>query len=162
MGSSTFETAGGLYYRSGFDTQFADFLRKVLPQPAPPKAPQRLPSPEQRPKIETVEIAETPQQTLVARRPEPPSASTSYEVSKRWASSGSDAVETSNSDDAEQGAYEISSPYLNTVRFLDKQYGIRRAGNTLMIGGVPITAHEKGDLSIGGRVAKVRGVFGSS
>ena len=58
--------------------RFADFLRKVLPQPTPPKAPQRLPSAKQRPKIVTVELAETPRQTLVAQRPEPPSASTLY------------------------------------------------------------------------------------
>ena len=32
---------------------FADFLRKVLPKPTPPKATQRLPLAEQRPKIET-------------------------------------------------------------------------------------------------------------
>jgi hypothetical protein len=30
------------------------------------------------------------------------------------------------------------------MRFLDKHYGIRRDGNTLMIGRNPITAHEKG------------------
>ena len=49
--------------------RFADFLRKVLPQPTPPKAPQCLPSAEQRPKIETVELTETPRQTLVAQPP---------------------------------------------------------------------------------------------
>ena len=87
-------TAADLMHR------FADFLRKVLLQPTPPKAGQRLPSVEQRPEIETVELAEKPQQTLVAQRPEPPSASTSYEVSKRRASRGSVAGETSDSDDA--------------------------------------------------------------
>ena len=56
---------------------FADFLHKVLPQPKPPTTGQRLPAVEQRPEIETVELAEKPQQTLVAQRPEPPSASTS-------------------------------------------------------------------------------------
>ena len=130
--------------------RLADFPRKVLPEPAHTKAPQRLPSAVQRPKIETAETAETPQHILVARRSDPPSASTSYEVSKRRGSSGSDAAETSDSDDAEQGAYEVSSPYLNTLCFLDEQYGIRRVGNTLMIGGTPITAHEKGNLSVGG------------
>ena len=45
--------------------RFSNFLRKVLPRQAPHKAAQRLPSAEQRPKIETVELAETPRQTLV-------------------------------------------------------------------------------------------------
>ena len=73
-------------------------------------------------------------------------------------SSDSAAAETSNSDYADG----VPSPYLNSVRFLAEQYGIRRFGNTLMIGDVPITVHGKGDLSIGGRVSKVRGVFGNS
>ena len=46
--------------------RFADFLRKILPRPAPQKAQQRLPTAEQRPKIETVDLAETPRKTLVA------------------------------------------------------------------------------------------------
>ena len=83
-------------------------------------------------------------------------------MSKRWHGRGRDAAETSDFDEPEQGAYEVSSPYLNTVRVLDEQYGIRRVGNTLMFGGVPITALEKGDISIGERVSKVRGVFGNS
>ena len=140
--------------------RFADFLRKVLAQPTPPKAGQRLPSIEQRPEIGTVELAETPLHTLVAQRPEPPSASTSYEVSKGRASSGSVVAETSDSDDAEQGVYEVSSPYLNSVRFLDEQYCIRRVSSTLMIGDVPITVHEKSDLSIGGtRFRGRRGIW---
>ena len=55
--------------------------------------------------------------------------------------------------------YEVSSSYLNTVRFLDEQYDIRRDGSILMVGSAPITTYEKGDISIGGRVSKVRGVF---
>ena len=85
----------------------------------------------------------------MAQRPEPPSASTSYEESKRRASSGSAAAETSDSDYAEQGVCEVLSPYLNRVRFLDAQSGIRRVGDTLMIGDSPITVNGKGDLSIG-------------
>ena len=97
-----------------------------------------------------MELADTPQQTLVTQRPEPPSASTRYEVTKRWACSDSAAVETSDSDEAEQDAYAVSSPYLDSVRFLDGQYGIRRAGSTLKIGDAPITVHAWGDLTIGG------------
>ena len=135
--------------------RFADFLRKVLPRPPPPEA-------EQRPKIDTVEIGDTPQQTLVTQRPEPPTASTSYEVTKRRASSDSAAVETSDSDDAVQDAYAVSSPYLDSVRFLDEQYGIRRVGSTLMIGDAPITVHAKVDLTIGRTLSMVRDVFGNS
>ena len=98
----------------------------------------------------------------MTQRPEPPSAITSYEVTKRRSSSDSDAVETSDSDEAAQDAYAVSSPYLDRVRFLDGQYGIRRVGSNLMIGDAPITVHAKGDLTIGGRVSRVRGVFGSS
>ena len=54
--------------------KFAEFLRKVLPQPPPPKAEQRLPSFEQHLKIETVELAKTPRHALAAQRPESPSA----------------------------------------------------------------------------------------
>ena len=71
-------------------------------------------------------------------------------MSKRRPSSGSDAAETSNSDEDERGVYEVSSPYLSSVPFLDEQYGIRGDGNTLMIGSVPVTTHPKGDISIRG------------
>ena len=109
--------------------------------------------------IETVELADTPQQTLLTQRTEPPSASTSYEVPKRRASSDSAAVETSDSDDAEQEAYAVSSPYLDSMRFLDGQYGIRGVGSTLMIGDAPITVHTKGDLTIGSHFKGTRGLW---
>ena len=80
-------------------------------------------------------------------------------MSKRRPSSGSDAAETSDSDDDERGVYEVWSLYLSTLRFLDEHYGIRRDSNTFLIGSALITTHEKGDISIGGRVSKVRGVF---
>ena len=132
--------------------RFAEFLRKVLPRPPSPEAEQRLPTVEQRPKMEAVELTDTPQQ--------PPVASTSYEVPKRRASSDSAAVETSDSDDAVQDAYTVSSPYLDSVRFLDEQYGIRRVGSTLMIGATPITVHAEGDLTIGGtRYKGTRGLW---
>ena len=74
---------------------------------------------------------------------------------KRRASSDSAEVEASDSDEAEQEAYAVSSPYLRNVRFLDQQYGIRLVGSTLMIGDAPITVHAKGDLTIGGTLFKV-------
>ena len=121
--------------------RFADFLSKLLPQPAPQKTPQRQTSAEQHHKIETVETAETPQHSLVAQRPEPPSVVTIYDLSKRRPSSCSDAAKTSGSDDNLGGVYEVSIPYLNTVRFLHEQYGIRRDGNTLTIGIAADTAN---------------------
>ena len=97
---------------------------------------------------------------MVAQRPKPPSAGISYNVSKRRHSSGSDAAETSDFDDDEQGVYEVSSPYLNTLRFLDEQYGIRRDGNTLMSVSAAVTADEKGNISVGGTLFKVtRGLW---
>ena len=79
----------------------------------------------------------------MAQRPEPLSAGTSYEVSKQRPSSGSNAAETSDSDDDESGVYEFSRPYLNSVRFLDEKYVITRDGNTLMIGSVPVTTTQR-------------------
>ena len=83
-------------------------------------------------------------------------------MSKLLSRSGSDAAETSDSVDAERGVYEVSSPYLNTVPFLDEQYGIRQDGNTLMIGSAAVTADEKAISLYGGRVSKVRVDFGDS
>ena len=76
-----------------------------------------------------VDIEETPQRSPIAQQPEPPSAgdaATSYEVPKRWPSSGNDDAETSDPNGAERGVYEVWSKYLNDVRFFDEQYGIRR------------------------------------
>ncbi len=123
-------------------SRFADFLRKVLPQPTPPEAPLI------HPKTETFDIAETPRPSAIDQQTEPPSvgeASTSYEVSKRRLSSGD--VDTSDDDDL-RGFYEVVSPYLNKMRFLDEQYGIRRDGNNLMIGNSDVIADEKGDITI--------------
>ena len=108
-------------------------------------------------------MAETPQQSPIAQRPEPPFAGVafaSYVVSNRRSSSRSDAAETSDPDDNERGVYEVSSPYLNNMRFLDEQYGVRREGNTLMIGSAAGTADEQGDISIGGTRCKgTRGLW---
>ena len=49
--------------------------------------------------------------------------SASYETPKRRISSGDD--ETTHDDDV-RGFYEIASPYLKNMRFLDEQQGNRR------------------------------------
>ena len=54
----------------------------------------------------------------------------------------------SDTHDDERGVYEVTSPYLKSVRFLDEQYGIRPGGNTLMIGSSPVTTHPNGHISI--------------
>ena len=46
------------------------------------------------------------------------------------------------------------------MRFLDEQYGIRRDGNTLMIGSAAVIAGEKVDITIGGtRLGGTRGLW---
>ena len=54
------------------------------------------------------------------------------------------------------------SPYLNSMRFLDDQYGIRREGNNLTIGNSDIIADEKGDITIGGKRFKGTRGYGNS
>ena len=137
---------------TGLIHKFADFLCKVSPQPAPQKTPQRHPSTGHSTKIEMVDMAEKPQRSSIAQRPELPSACnavSSYEVSKSRPSSCSVETETSDFDDDVREVVEVSSPYLNNMRFLDEQYGIRQEGNTLMIGSAAVIADEKGDISIG-------------
>ena len=128
--------------------RIAEFLRKILRQSAPQKTPHQHPQTETHPKIEMLNIAETPQLSLIATQTEPSfvdEASTSYEVSKRRLKS-SDG-ETSYGDNDVRGVYEVSSPYLNKMRLLDEQYGIRRDGNTLMIGNASVNADED-DITI--------------
>ena len=76
--------------------------------------------------------------------------STSYEVSKRQPSSGTEDDDMSVPDNDVRGVYEVSCPYLNNMRFLDEQYRITRDVNTLMIGSAAVIADEKVDKSIGG------------
>ena len=88
-------------------------------------------------------------------------ASATYDVSKRrLSSSGSYHGETSYGDNDVRGVYEVSSPYLNKMRFLDEQYGIKREGNNLMIGSAAVIADKKGDITIGGtRSRGTRGLW---
>ena len=75
--------------------------------------------------------------------------SASYEAPKRRLSISGDIETTYDYDDV-RGFYEVFSSYLNNMRFLDEHYGIRRDGNTLMIGNSDVIAEEKGDITIGG------------
>ena len=105
-------------------------------------------------KTEMLDTTETPQRSPIAQQTEPPSlgeASASYEVSKRWLNGSSSDVETSDGVDYVRGVYEVSSPNLNKMQFLDEQYCIRREGNTLMIGNSDIVADEISDITIGGK-----------
>ena len=132
--------------------RFADFLRKLLPQTASTLHRNVTHKPN-RPKNEMLDIAERPQRSQIAQRTEPAhvgDANISYVVSKRRPSSGSEDSEKSDPDDDDvRVVYEVSSPNLNTKRFLDEQYGIRRDGKTLMISRSDVIANEKGDITIG-------------
>ena len=82
-----------------------------------------------------------PPRSAIATQTEPPSTdemSDSYETPKRRISSSGDDETKDDNDydiyDDVRGVYEIASPYLNNMRFLGEQYGIRRNGNTFMIG----------------------------
>ena len=59
------------------------------------------------------------------------------------------SCDSETSVDDVRGFYEAVSPYLNKMRFLDKQYGIRRDGNTLMIGNTDVIGDDKGDITVG-------------
>ena len=129
--------------------RFADYLLKVLPQSAPQKTTQHHPKIENHPKIDTFGIAETSQRSAIVTQTEPPfvrEVSARYETPKCWLSSNGD-VDTS--DDDVRGFYEVAILYLNKMRFLDKEYGIRRDENTHVIGNSDVIADEMSDISIG-------------
>ena len=78
---------------------------------------------------------------------------------RRLSSSGSDDGETSYGNNDVRGVYEVSSPYMNKMRFLDEHYGIRRDVNTVTIGSASVIADEKVDITIGGaRLGGSRGL----
>ena len=70
--------------------------------------------------------------------------SASYETPKRRISSSGDD-ETTDDDDV-RGFYEIASPYLNNMRFLDEQQGNRRDRIVLKICNSDVIADVKGDM----------------
>ena len=81
----------------------------------------------------------------------------SYQAPKHRINRRGDAETTDDDDDVRQ-FYEIASPYLKNMRFLDEQYGIRRDGNKLMIGNSDVIADQKGDSTIRGK--RFRGTKG--
>ena len=147
----------------GFNTQVRRIPAQGITTTNVPEDTATLPLNSPAPKIEMVDRAETPQRSLMAQRPESPSAGeggTSYEVSNRRPSSGSEDAETSHPDDDGRDVYEVWSPYLNNMQFLDEQYGIKRDGNNFKIGSAAVTTDEKGDISIGGtRFKGTRGLW---
>ena len=86
--------------------------------------------------------------------------SASYEAPKHRISSSDDA-ETTDDDDYVRGFYDIGSPYLKNMQFVDEQYGILRDGNTLMIGNIDVIADEKGDITIRGKRFRGQRDYGS-
>ena len=154
MGSVTYKAVGGRYEGNGLNSQVRWFPAQGIAKSVAPEGTSTTPLNETHPKIEILDIAETPHRSPIVTQTEPPSedeASASYEVSKRrLSSSGSDDGETSYGDDDVRGAYEVSSPYLKKMRFIDEQYGIRRDSKSLMIGNSAVIADEKYDITIGG------------
>ena len=145
--------------------RFADFLRKILPQSALQKTPRHRPQFETRPKSEMCDIAETPQRSPTAQQTGPSSVGderASYEVSKNRLSSSSYDVEKSDGDAEVRGVYEVSSPYLNKMLFLEEQYGLRREGNNLRIGNTHVIAEEKVDINTGWTRFRGTRVYGNS
>ena len=110
MGSITYRDDGCQYEVIGLNNPFRRFSARSITGTHTPRAP-LIHS-----KIETFDIAETPQRSAIVQQTEPPSvveASASYEVSKRRLSSGD--VETSDDDDDVRWFYEVVSPYLNKM-----------------------------------------------
>ena len=108
-----------------------------------------------------LDVEGMPPRNAIATQRELPSTgemSASYETPKRRISSGDDGETTDDDHDDVRGFYEIASPYLNNMRFLDEQYGIRREGHTLMIRNSDVTAGENGDITI--RRKRFRGTKG--
>ena len=96
-------------------------------------------------------MAVAPQRSAIANQTEPPSMgemSKSYEAPKRWLSSSRD-VDTSDDDDDVGGFYDVVSPYLKNMWFLDEPYSIGLYGNKLIISNSDVIADEKHDISIG-------------
>ena len=150
--------------------RLADFLRKLLPQSTPQKTPKHHPKIEHRPKFETLDIEGMPTtqpRSAIATQMEFPSTGTmgemsaSYETLKRRISNSGNDETTDDNDDGVRGFYEIASPYLKNMRYLDEQYGIRRYGSTLMIGNSDVITDEKGDITIrGNRFRGTKGLWG--
>jgi len=106
--------------------------------------------------------------SVTATPPTPPNKEYTYELPKQERVEDDDDKEYYNDDDnfVEDEAREygrenvgpLASPYLMPYvykrRFLDTQYGVRKEGNTFMIGDFPVLVDTSGDITIKDRVFK--------
>ena len=84
-------------------------------------------TPQHHPKIDTLDIAETPQRSAIAKQTELASMGemrASYVAPKRRLCSRGEVETTDDDDDDVRGFYEIASLSLSNMLFLDEQYSI--------------------------------------
>jgi len=143
---------------------FAEFLSKVMPkgQAAPPpplSTPQKMRRGTQT-TVTSASVTATPQP--------PPIKEYTYEPPKQERVKDDDDEDDYNDDNnfVEEEAREyggenvgpVASPYLMPYvykrRFLDTQYGVRKEGNTFMIGDSPVLVDPGGNITIKDRLFK--------
>ena len=141
---------------------FADFLSKVMPKgqaapPPPPSTPQKMRR-ETQTAVTSASVTATP--------PPPPIKEYTYEPPKKERVEDDDDEDSYNDDynfvEDEAGEYgrenfgPVASPYLIPYvykrSFLDTQYGVRKEGNTFMIGDSQVLVDTIGDITIKDRL----------
>ena len=138
---------------------FAEFLSKVMPKgqaaPPPPSTPQKMRRGTQT-AVTSASVTATP----------PPIKEYIYEPPKKERVEDEDDEDSYNDDDnfVEDEAREygrenvgpVASPYLMPYvykrRFLDTQYGVRKEGDTFMIGDSQVLVDTSGDITIKDRL----------
>jgi hypothetical protein len=161
---------------SDFILKIAEFLRKVLPDGMTTPNLGDTPSKLQAIHLGTTPTPQPPKQSATATESKHVAATRLHSVAIPSTSSTSEVFETpkkerhASSDDASDNAddYEavdedvrafgrsnfgaIASPYLTPYlynkRFLDKQYGIRRDGDSFMIGDSAVTVVSRSEITI--------------
>jgi len=137
---------------------FAEFLSKVMPKgqaapPPPPSTPQKMRR-ETQTAVTSASVTATP--------PPPPIKEYTYEPPKKERVEDDDNEDSYNDDDnfVEDEAREfgrehvgsVASPYLMPYvykrRFLDTQYGVRKEGDTFMLGDSQVLVDTSGDITI--------------
>jgi len=141
---------------------FAEFLSKVMPTgqsapPPPPSTPQKM-----RRGTQTAVTSAS----VTAIPPPPPIKEYTYEPPKQERVEDDDDEDDCNEDDSfvedeareygRQNVGPVASPYLMPYlykrRFLDTQYGVRKEGNTFMIGDSQVLVDTSGDITLKDRL----------
>jgi len=144
---------------------FAEFVSKVMPKGQaanpPPSSPQKM----RRGTQTAVTSASVTATQPPPPPPPPPIKEYTYEPPKKERVEDDDEDDYNDDDNfVEDEAHEygrenvgdVASPYLMTYvykrRFLDTQYGVRKEGNTFMIGYSPVLVDTSGDITIKDRL----------